>query len=87
MEDEVGTQVYLPTKGGIIGSPNPTLTLSTFADRLCPVCPETVQVVSPSVMQLKVAGKLSCCVYLVLGATVTTAQQITANIMRSLRTR
>ena len=45
------TQVYLPTKGGIIGSPNPTLTLSTFADRLCPVCPETVQV-SPSVMQL-----------------------------------
>ena len=44
------------------------------------MCPETVQVVSPSVMQLKV-------VYFVLGATVTTAQQITANIMRSLRTR
>ena len=51
------------------------------------MCLETVQVVSQSVMQLKVTGKLSCCVYFVLGATVTTAQQITADIVRSLRMR
>ena len=44
--------------------------------------------VHPSVVRLKVAGKLSCRVYLAPGATVATAkQQITADIMRSLRTR
>ena len=51
------------------------------------MCPEAVEV-HPSVVRLKVAGKLSCRVYLAPGATVATAkQQITADIMRSLRTR
>ena len=51
------------------------------------MCPEAVEV-HPSVVRLKVAGKLSCRVFLAPGATVTTAkQQITADIMRSLRTR
>ena len=51
------------------------------------MCPEAVEV-HPSVVRLKVAGKLSCRVYLALSnITANAKQQITADIMRLLRMR
>ena len=49
---------------------------------------ETAVQVSPSVVQPKFAGKLSCLVYLALSnITANAKQQITADIMRLLRMR